>query len=147
MLLLQIQSDLKQALLSRDELKVSALRMLLSSIHNEEIAFKGKGKEIVEDDIINIVRREIKKRDESIQFFESGGRIEMANKEKKEKDILKNYLPAEMPDDELLKIIKDEIAKLTNPGIGDVIKNTSVRSGNAADKSRIAKFAKELLGN
>lgn len=96
--LAQIESDLSVALKARDSLTADTLRGLKTRIQNEKIA---KQKELSEDDILALVRNEIKKRRESAQVYEKGGRAELASKELSEAQILQKYLPPEIPESEI----------------------------------------------
>lgn len=110
----QIQANLKQAQLDRDEIKVSTLRMLISEINNAKIA---KGVDLTDQEIISVVQREAKKRKESIEAFRSGGREQSALKEEAELKILESYLPAQMSDEELTILIEEAITELEAKGL------------------------------
>ena len=105
MLIERLQEDLKSAQLARDEVKVSTLRLLLSEIKNAEIA-KGL---LSDEDIISIIGREVKKRKEAAAGFRSGGREEQAQKEEAEQALLQSYLPAQLSNEELTKIVEESI--------------------------------------
>jgi len=94
----QIQKDLDQALKSKKEAEVSTLRMLKSAIKNASIA---KKEDLDETEITKIIRSEIKKRKESIEAFTQGDRSDLAEKEKKEIEVLKIYLPQELSDEQI----------------------------------------------
>lgn len=117
MLLNQIQSDLKQAQLQRDEVKTSALRLLLSEIKNKEIA---KGTALSDEDIVEAVRKEAKKRKEAAAGFRSGGREESALKEEIELKILEEYLPAQMSSEQLSEIVDSTINELGAVSVSDM---------------------------
>ncbi len=101
----KIKSDLKTAMFAKDELRISTLRLLLSALKNYEIE-KGLGYEATDEDILTIISREIKKRKESIEFYKKGERLEMAEKEEKELNILISYQPKQMSEEEIREIIK-----------------------------------------
>lgn len=103
------QTDLQQAQLRRDELKINTLRLLLSEIHNAEIA---KGEKLSEEEILRVLQKEIKKRKEASEGFRQGGREESAKKEEAEAEILAKYLPAQLSDEELNEIIDEVISKI-----------------------------------
>ncbi|MBI4035847.1 GatB/YqeY domain-containing protein [Candidatus Daviesbacteria bacterium] len=117
MLLDTIQSDLKEAQLGRDEIKVSTLRLLLSEIKNAEIA---KGGELSDEDIVSVVQKEVKKRKEAATAFRSGGRQESAVKEESEAAILEKYLPSQLSTEELTKIVQDTINEIGATGVQDM---------------------------
>ena len=106
----RIESDLATAMKAREETKVSTLRMLKSAIQNAEVA----GDEAVvlsDDQTIAVLRAEAKKRAESAQIYADAGRTEAAAKERSELSIIEAYLPAAMYDDDVRKIVDEEVAK------------------------------------
>lgn len=86
-----INKDLKQAMKEKNELLVLVLRSINSEIHNKEI--EKKGKELTEEEVVEVLMKEAKKRKQAIEAFEKGGRSDLVEKEKKELEILKKYLP------------------------------------------------------
>jgi hypothetical protein len=101
----RIDADLKNALLKKEERKVSTLRLLKSEIRYREIDEK---KSFTDEDIIRTIRNMVKKREESILEYRKGNRPDLAEKEEEEIRILKGYLPPELSDEEVLKVI-DEV--------------------------------------
>ncbi len=145
MLLEQIQNDLKTALKERNELQVSTLRLLLSETHNRQIE---KQAELVDEDIVGVLRKEVKKRQESIEAYEKGGRQELADKESKELIILSKYLPQEMSPKELEKIVKEVIVEVGAQGPSDFGKVMGVIMGKVKGKidgTKVADAVKKLL--
>lgn len=141
----QIQSGLKQAQLDRDEIKVSTLRMLISEINNTKIA---KGEDLADSDIISVVQREAKKRKESIEAFRSGGREESALKEEAELKILEGYLPVQLSDEELTKIVEEainEVGAKSMADMGKVIGLVMGKIAGQADGARVSGIVKERL--
>ncbi|MDD5294836.1 MAG: GatB/YqeY domain-containing protein, partial [Patescibacteria group bacterium] len=109
----KINGDLKKAMQGKDELAVSVLRMLISAVRNKEISLrKGEKIELVDEQIIEVIKSEIKKRKDSVEAYSAGGRSDLAEKEKKEEGILASYLPPQMGDEELEKIIRETVASL-----------------------------------
>lgn len=109
-LLDQIQEDLKKALREKEKTKISCLRFLLAEIKNEEIARKKKGA-LLDEEIQEVISRSIKKHRDSIQSFKKGGRGDLVKEEEKEIEILQGYLPKQLSEDELSKIIDEVIQK------------------------------------
>lgn len=145
MLLETIQNDLKTALKERNELQVSTLRLLLSEAHNRQIE---KQAELVDEDIVGVLRKEVKKRQESIEAYEKGGRQELADKESKELIILSKYLPQEMSPEELGKIVKEVIVEVGAKGPSDFGKVMGVIMGKVKGKidgTKVADAVKKLL--
>lgn len=143
----KLKEDLKQAQLSRDEVKVSTLRLLISEINNARIS---KGEDLNEEDILGVVRREAKKRKEAAEAFRSGDREEQARKEEAELAILEAYLPAQLSTEELTKLVEDSITELgakSPSDMGKVIGRVLSKSGGAADGSTVSALVKEKLLN
>ncbi len=143
----KIRNDLNQALLAKDELLVSTLRLLLAEIRNRWIQ---KQSEIKDEDILGVIRKQIKQRKDSIEAYQKGGRNDLADKEAKEMAILGKYLPQEMPVDDLEKIVKETVAEVGVSGpqdfgkvMGTVVKKVQGR----ADGSLVAETVKKLLGS
>lgn len=147
MLLDQIQSDLKNAQLSRDEVKVSTLRLLLSEIHNIQIE---KGSEVSDQDIVSVLQREVKKRKEAAIGFRSGGREESALKEEAELKILEEYLPSQLSNKELTNLVQDTINELGAKSLADMGKVMGVVMGKVsgrADGGTASAIVKERLSS
>lgn len=145
MLLDQIQSDLKDAQLARDEIKVSTLRLLLSEIKNAEIA---KGGPLSDEDIISVVGKEVKKRKEAAVGFRAGAREDSALKEESEAKVLESYLPAQISSEELVKIIEETITEVGASSISDMGKVIGAVMGKVkgrADGGIVAGLVKERL--
>lgn len=109
----KITDDLKRALKTGDSFLTGVLRMLLSVFHNKEIEKKGKGLDsiLTEDEIVEILTREVKKRKEAVEIYERGNRNDLAQKETKEIEIIKEYLPEQLSEVEVSKIIAAAIEK------------------------------------
>ncbi|OGH19286.1 MAG: glutamyl-tRNA amidotransferase [Candidatus Levybacteria bacterium RIFCSPHIGHO2_01_FULL_40_15b] len=116
----KIQEDLKQAMKARDELRLSVIRMLKSAIQYHEIQKGGAGYEATDEDVIEVIGREVKKRNEAIELYKKGGREELAQKEEKELEILKTYLPEQMSEGEVRKLVEEEIARTGASGMQDM---------------------------
>ena len=146
----RIQADISDAVRAGDELTKSTLRMALAAIMNAEVA----GSEAVvlsDEQIINVLRSESKKRAESAEIYEQAGRTESAAKERGEIEIIERYLPAAMDADALNAIVAEEVAKAASNGqagpkaMGAVIKAVKERVGASADGATIAAAVKSAL--
>lgn len=145
MLLEKIQEDLKTALKVKKEVQVSTARLLLSEIHNRQIE---KQAELVDEDIIGVIRKAVKQRQESIEAYQKAGRNELADKEKEELVILGNYLPQEMPAEDLEKTVKEVIEGLGTVGPGDFGKVMGVvmnKVKGRIDGTKVAEVVKKLI--
>ena len=141
----KIQSDLKESQLARDEVKVSTLRLLLSEIKNAEIT---KGGELLDQDIISVIQKEVKKRKEASSAFRQGGREEQAQKEEAESKVLEGYLPLQLSDEALTKIVEDTINELgvtTIADMGKVIGAVMSKVAGQADGGLVAQLVKDRL--
>ncbi len=109
----KISDDLKTAMKAGQEFEVGVLRMLLSSLHNKEIEKKGKGLEsaLSDEEAIEVLSREAKKRKEAIEIYTKGERSDLIEKEAKELEIIKQYLPEQLSEEEIKKIVKTVIEK------------------------------------
>lgn len=146
-LLAKVDEDLKTAMKARDELKVSCLRLLKAGASNGAIA---KGKASLEDaEVIDVIAKLIKQREESVEAYTKGNRPELAEKERKEAAILKAYLPAQMPDEELKSIIQAAVKETgaSGPqGMGAVMKAVLPKVAGRADGGKVSQFVREALG-
>ncbi len=148
MLIDQIQEDLKKAMLDRDELKVSTLRLLSSALTYARVDGNNSDQTQSDEVVIDIVQKEVKKRKEAAAGFRQGNREEQAQKEEAEAKVLEGYLPAQISDEELTKIVKETITNLgakSMQDMGKVIAEVRGKVGQSADGSRISSLVKEVL--
>jgi len=146
----RIQADINEALRSGDDLLKSTLRMALAAIMNAEVA-GAQATVLTDDQIINLLRSEVKKRAESAEIYAAAGRTELATKETQEMAIIETYLPAAMDAAALASIVAEEVANAAANGqegaraMGAVIKAVKERVGAQADGSAIAAAVKSAL--
>src|SRR6266516_7448637 len=107
----RIDSDLKESMRAKNASKVGVLRMLKSALKYAAIAKSGSDAELSDTETAQVVRKQVKQRQDSIESFEKGGRVELAEKEKEELSILNAYLPQAMSSDELAKVVRETIAE------------------------------------
>lgn len=144
----KIQDDLKNAMLSKDEEKLSTIRMLKSAIQYFEIQKGGAGYTATDEDVIEVVGREIKKRKESIELYEKGGRQELADKELREVKTLEYYLPEQLTDEEIKKLIDEAIRNTGASSIqdmGKVMGALSQQIKGKADGGLVSALVREKL--
>jgi uncharacterized protein YqeY len=115
-----LQEDLKQSMLARNELKTSVLRMLISAINYYEIQKGGAGYQASEEDIMTVTQNQAKQRRDSIEQFKTAGRQELVDKETKELEILSTYLPEQMSEEEITKLVKEAIAQTGATSMADM---------------------------
>lgn len=150
MLKAKLQEDLKQAMLSKDEIAVSTLRMLLSSINYYEIQKGGAGYEASDEDVISVIQKDAKQHRDSIEQFNTGNRPDLVDKETKELNVLKKYLPEQMSEEETKKLVDLAISETGASSIQDMGKVMSAlmqKTKGKADGSFLSKLVKERLTN
>ena len=130
----KLQSDLTEAIRSRNELVSGTIRMVLTAITNEEVAGK-EAKTLSEDEVIAVLSREAKKRREAADAFADAGRADKAATEKAEGEVITSYLPAQLSDDELNTLIADAIAKSGAAGPQDMGKVMGILKPQIAGKA------------
>lgn len=140
----KINADLKVSMLARDSFSTNVIRGLKAAILSEEVA-KNKREEGLDDsEIESVIAREVKKRNEAAKLLDE----ERANNELKEAEILSKYLPEMMNEEEVLKIVQNEVSKLDEKSpkqMGQVIGSIKAKYGNSIDGSMLAKMVKEEL--
>jgi hypothetical protein len=141
-----IDADLKQALLAHDSLKVTVLRGLKSSLKNEAIALK---RALTDEDLVRVLRREAKQRDEAAAGFDQAGRPERADQERTEKTIVKTYLPEQMSDDQVGRLVDEVMIGLggaTTQDMGQIMGAVMAKVKDQSDGGTVARIVKERLG-
>ncbi|MGQ9508903.1 MAG: GatB/YqeY domain-containing protein [Thermodesulfobacteriota bacterium] len=136
---------MKEAMKANDKAKLSTIRMIRSSIKNREIELR---KKLEDDEIIRVIQVMIRKSEEAIDQFQSGGRTDLVEKEKKEIEILKSFLPQPLSQEELLKIIDETIQEtqaISLKDLGKVMKHIMPKIGGKADGKLINQLVKERL--
>ena len=113
----RLRADLTAAMKSRDELRSSTLRMILTAVTNAEVAGK-EARVLSDDDIVGVLSTEAKKRREAAIAFDDGGRVEMAAKERAEAEVIADYLPEQLGPDEIATIVTEAVEKLGVAGAG-----------------------------
>jgi len=144
---LQLQKDMIEAMKAKDEIKLGALRMLKAAILKFEVAGAEK-KEATDMDILGLVSKEIKSRQDSAGQFRKGNRLELAEKEEKEIEVLKAYMPPQLGEDEILKLAKEAIAE-TGAGkkneMGKVMSVLMPKVKGMADGAAVNRIVSSLL--
>lgn len=145
----KIADALKQALKAQDKRRVSTLRLIQAAITDRDIANRGVGKEPVGDDeILQILSKMVKQREESAKAFEEGSRLELAAQERAEIEIVREFLPEQMGEDEMRKACAAAIAEVNAEGLRDMGKVMAVlkeRFAGKMDFSRASAMVRELL--
>jgi uncharacterized protein YqeY len=146
----QLQDELKQAMLAKDTMKTSVLRMLISAIGYYEIQKGGANYEATDEDVmsVSVIQREVKQHRDSIEQFKNAGRQELVEKEEKELGLLQKYLPAQMSEDEVKKLVSEAVAQsgASSPqDMGKVMAVLMPKIKGKADGSLVSKLVKEAL--
>jgi uncharacterized protein len=146
----QFKSDLKDSMMKKDEIRLRVIRGLLSSFTNELVAKNRKpSDELSDDEILAVITRNVKQRKDSIEQFTSGGRPDLAEEEKKELEILSQYLPAQMSEQEIKSVVEKKKAELNvsdKTGAGLLMKSVMAECKSKADGALVKKIVDESLG-
>jgi uncharacterized protein len=146
----RVDSDLKEAMRAKDATKLSVLRMLKAAMKNAAIEKSGAEGALSDAEAVQVIRKQAKQRQDSIESFEKGGRAELAAKEKEELSILSLYLPQAMSADELAKAVRETIAEVratSKAQMGAVMKALQARvAGRADGKTLSQEVQKQLSG-
>ncbi len=146
----RLHDDLTKAIKARDELRSSTLRLTLSAIAYEETAGKS-ARELSDDEVQKVIAREAKKRREAADAFDKGGRADSAERERAEGELLAEYLPKQLSDEELTAIVADAVAEAKAGGaegpraMGAVMKIVNPKVAGRAEGGRVAAVVKRLL--
>jgi uncharacterized protein YqeY len=143
----KLQSDLTDAIRSKDGVKSGTIRMLLAAITNEEVA--GKSAKVLSDaEVITVLSREAKKRREAVEAYTQAKRDDLANKEKEESAVIALYLPEQLSEADIKKLIADAIVetKASGPaGMGLVMKVLQPKIAGKADGGLVSLLVKDAL--
>jgi len=141
----QLKKDLKEAMVNKDSFKRDCIRFLNSAIKQVEV---DERRELSDDDIVKIIQKSIKQRDDAAKQYKDAGREDLYEKEVKEADILKVYLPKQLEITEIKKIVADIINETGAKSIkdmGNVMKIATQKIGSRSDGKTVSSVVKELL--
>lgn len=144
----KIVSDLKESLKSGDSLRRDTLRLLFGAIKNSEIEKKKKEEGLDDQEVLDVIRKAIKQRKDSIEQYEKGGRNDLAEKEKKESGILSVYLPAQMSEEKVREEIKKIISETgasSQKEFGKVMGMAMKKLGGETEGNLVKKIVEEEL--
>ncbi|MBC3984756.1 GatB/YqeY domain-containing protein [Streptomyces sp. AC563] len=146
----RLQDDLTAAIRARDELRSSTLRLTITAITKEEVAGE-TARELSDAEVEKIIAREAKKRREAAEAFADGGRAESAERERAEGEVLAEYLPKQLTDDELNALVSEAVAEAKAAGaegpraMGAVMKIVNPKVAGRAEGGRVAAAVKRAL--
>ncbi len=143
----RIDSDLKDAMRAKDTTKLGVLRMIKSALKYAAIAKSDAEAELSEAEAAQVIRKQAKQGQDSIESFEKGGRAELAKKEKEELSILNAYLPQAMSADELAKVVRDTISEVgaTKAQMGAVMKALQAKVAGRVDGKTLSQEVSRQL--
>ena len=144
----KLEQDLKTAMLAGDSERVMTLRNMKSALLNVKVASGKRETGLSDDEVLPILSKEAKKRQESADFYVQGGSQDRADKELSEKAIIEEYLPKQLSAEEITAIVEEVIAALGASGpsaMGQVMGQVKAKTGSTADGSLVAKIVKEKL--
>jgi uncharacterized protein YqeY len=143
----RLKDDLTTAIKGRDELRSATLRLTLTAITKEEVAGT-TARQLSDDEVQTVITREAKKRREAAEAFDQGGRAESAQRERAEGEVLAEYLPKQLTDDEIAAIVREAVAQsgAQGPkGMGAVMKVVNPKIAGRAEGGRVAAEVKRQL--
>jgi hypothetical protein len=144
----KIDADLKEAMRAKDAARLSVLRMLKSALKYAAIEKSGAEGELAEAEAVQVIRKQAKQRQDSIESFEKGGRAELAAKEKEELAVLQSYLPQQLSVEELSKIVRETIAETgaaSRAQMGAVMKALQAKVAGRADGRALSQEVQRQL--
>jgi uncharacterized protein YqeY len=139
----QLRADLTTAMKSRDELRTATLRMVLAAVSAEEVAGK-EARELSDDEVLGVLRREAKRRREAADAFESAGRAEQSARERAEGEVVAGYLPAQLDDADLAAIVADAVTRTGATGMKDMGRVMGAANAVVAGRAEGARVAAEV---
>ncbi|OGP75207.1 MAG: aspartyl-tRNA amidotransferase [Deltaproteobacteria bacterium RBG_16_49_23] len=141
----KLLEEMKEAMKTNDKIRLSTIRMIRSSSKNKEIELRRK---LEDEDILKVIQGMVRKGEESIEQFQAGGRNDLVEKEKREMEILKSFLPQPIRQEEIIKIIDETIQETQASSLkdlGKVMKAILPKLGGKADGKVINQLVKERL--
>ena len=137
--------EMKQAMRSGDKLRLSTIRMIRAALKNKEIEVR---KKLDEEEIFRVIQGMLRRGEESVEQFRTGGRMDLVEKETKEMEILKSFLPQSLSQEEILKVIDQSIQEIQASSLkdlGKVMKSVMSKLGGQADGKLVNQWVKERL--
>jgi uncharacterized protein len=146
----RVDSDLKDAMRAKNTTKLGVLRMLKSALKYAAIAKSGAEAELSDAEAVQVIRKQVKQRQDSIESFEKGGRAELVEKEKEELALLNGYLPQPMSADEISKIVRETISEAgatSRAQMGAVMKALQTKVAGSVDGKALSAEVQKQLGS
>lgn len=140
----QLTEDMKSAMRARDQIRLDTVRFVLSQVKNAEIDLK---REMTDEEIIKLLKKEVKNRQEAIEQYRQGGRDEIVAEEEAKLEVITAYLPAEMSDEDLRKIVEKHVALSEDKNFGKIIGSVMADVQGQADGGRVSQMIKQVLNS
>ncbi len=144
----ELKDELKKSMLAKDSEKTGVLRMVISALGYYEIEKGGAGYEATDEDVMTVLQKQVKQRRDSVEQFKAGGREDLVENEMKEIALLDPYLPAQMGEDEIAKLVDEAIASTGASGaqdMGKVMGALMPKTKGKADGGLVSKIVREKL--
>lgn len=144
----KLTDDMKSAMREKDKVALNTIRMLKAALKNTSIEKGGVDVELSESEIVAVIRKEVKKRQDSIEQYESAGRSELADGEKAEIEVLEKYLPQPLTEEEIEKAVEEAIAEVgatSKKEMGQVMKLLQEKTGGRADGKTLSQAVQARL--
>ena len=141
----RLLEEMKRAMKAREEVRLSAIRMLRSAIKNKEIEI---GHELSDDEVVRVVQTMCKQRKDSIEAFGKGGRQDLVDRESRELEILEGYLPPPVSEADIERVVREVVAETgakSMKEMGTVMKEALKRLGGAVDGKRVNEAVRRVL--
>jgi uncharacterized protein YqeY len=143
----RLRSDLTAAMKARDDVTTATIRMALAAIHTEEVS-GAAARELSDDEVMAVLRREVKKRREAVEAYATAGRTVSAEREEAERQVLEAYLPKQLTDDELIELVREAISESgasQMSQMGPAMKAAQAKVAGRADGARVAAQVRRQL--
>jgi uncharacterized protein YqeY len=144
----RIDADIKEAMRAKEADKLSALRMAKSALMNMAIEKHGAGGKLGNLDALNVIRKQLKQRQESVRGFEKGGRLDLAEKERREIDYLSEYLPAPLAENEIQQLVREaikEVGATSKAQMGAVMKVATEKAAGSVEGKVLSQAVQRIL--
>jgi uncharacterized protein YqeY len=144
----RIDADIREAMRAKEADKLSALRMAKSALMNMAIEKHGAGGKLGDLDALNVIRKQVKQRQESVQGFEKGGRPDLAEKERREIDYLTEYLPAPLAESEIQQLVREaikEVGATSKAQMGAVMKVATEKAAERVEGKVLSQAVQRIL--
>jgi uncharacterized protein YqeY len=144
----RIDADIREAMRAKEADKLSALRMAKSALMNMAIEKHGAGGKLGDLDALNVIRKQVKQRQESVQGFEKGGRPDLAEKERREIDYLTEYLPAPLAESEIQQLVSEaikEVGATSKAQMGAVMKVATEKAAGRVEGKVLSQAVQRIL--